>query len=70
MPFLHFLNVNEGDCSIIQHNSGHVSVIDVCNAREVTVEESLRAAQVLRLAEKGILGNFNQKKRRFTLLCG
>jgi competence protein ComEC len=29
MPRVHFLNVRNGDCSIIQHISGHVSVIDV-----------------------------------------
>lgn len=34
LPIVHFLNVKEGDCSIIQHGSGHVSVIDVCNARK------------------------------------
>ena len=33
MARFHFLNVKNGDCSIIEHNSGHVSVIDVCNAR-------------------------------------
>ena len=33
MARFHFLNVRNGDCSIIEHNSGHVSVIDVCNAR-------------------------------------
>jgi beta-lactamase superfamily II metal-dependent hydrolase len=32
MATIHFLNVLEGDCTIIQHDSGHVSVIDVCNA--------------------------------------
>ncbi len=32
MATVHFLNVLEGDCSIIQHDSGRVSVIDVSNA--------------------------------------
>lgn len=32
MATIHFLNVLEGDCNIIQHNSGHLSVIDVSNA--------------------------------------
>jgi|SRR5215472_3000257 len=32
MPQVHFLNVNDGDCSVIQHYSEHVTVIDVCNA--------------------------------------
>ena len=31
MSIIHFLNVNEGDCNIIQHDTGHVTVIDVCN---------------------------------------
>ena len=32
MSRVHFLNVLEGDCNIIQHDSGRVSVIDVSNA--------------------------------------
>ncbi len=62
MPLLHFLNVSEGDCSIIQHGSGHVTVIDVCNARAETAGERIASGVLMRLAEKGIYGNFNQKK--------
>ena len=32
MARIHFLNVKEGDCSIIQHENGHVTMIDVSNA--------------------------------------
>lgn len=32
MSVIHFLNVYEGDCNIIQHDSGRTSVIDVSNA--------------------------------------
>lgn len=32
MPVIHFLNVLEGDCNIIQHDSGRLSVMDVSNA--------------------------------------
>lgn len=32
MAKIHFLNVLDGDCNIIQHDSGRVSVIDVSNA--------------------------------------
>jgi beta-lactamase superfamily II metal-dependent hydrolase len=32
MSRIHFLNVLEGDCNIIQHDSGRVTVIDVSNA--------------------------------------
>lgn len=30
---VHFLDVGQGDCSIIRHQSGRVTMIDVCNAR-------------------------------------
>ena len=54
MATLHFLNVREGDCSFIQHNSGRVTVIDVCNAKPALT----RTARV----ERGVAGNFQQKK--------
>jgi beta-lactamase superfamily II metal-dependent hydrolase len=51
---VHFLNVKEGDCSVIQHATGRVSVIDVCNARPlgtVALDETIAR----------LTGNFNQK---------
>lgn len=41
MSVIHFLNVLEGDCNIIQHDSGRVTVIDISNASNeiVTIEE-------------------------------
>jgi len=33
MGVLHFLNVGQGDCSIIKHASGRITVIDICKAR-------------------------------------
>ncbi len=43
MPVIHFLNVLEGDCNIIQHDSGRVSVIDVSNAyNDTDTEEEKR----------------------------
>lgn len=41
MSTIHFLNVLEGDCNIIQHDLGRVSVIDVSNAsnEEDTISE-------------------------------
>ena len=67
MATIHFLNVKEGDCSIIQHNSGHVTVIDVCNASipapksdsDRAIENALREFITLESAPRG---NFNQKK--------
>lgn len=34
--YVHYLNVRAGDCSIIQHLSGRVTVIDVCSANPTT----------------------------------
>ncbi|MDE0317062.1 MAG: hypothetical protein OXM61_19455 [Candidatus Poribacteria bacterium] len=49
----HFLNVKNGDCSIIEHGSGHVSVIDVCNAEKITQTFTEKSR---------VLGNFQQNK--------
>lgn len=40
MPRIHFLNVGEGDCSIIQHSSDRVRMIDICggNAEEQVIK--------------------------------
>lgn len=64
MPIVHFLNVKNGDCSIIKHYSGHITVIDVCNATEVTAlsEKIERLHEAGAAMEKGVNGNFNQKK--------
>ena len=57
----HFLNVKDGDCSIIEHGSGHVSVIDVCNAEKVTTPMS--DSELRYFTEKArVAGNFQQKK--------
>ena len=61
MPKIHFLNVNQGDCSIIEHHSGRLTMIDVCNAKPI--EAYAEAVKKIGAAsEKGVLGNFNQKK--------
>jgi len=58
---IHYLNVKEGDCSVILHNSGHATVVDVCNAKS---PELIAEAVVAALAktDRGISGNFQQKK--------
>ena len=38
---VHFLNVMEGDCSIIEHDSGRITVIDICNGNVSQSTESL-----------------------------
>lgn len=69
MATIHFLNVKEGDCSIIKHNSGHVSVIDVCNGKasesfESKIESLTSKIGMLEAmtSKSEALGNFQQKK--------
>ena len=49
MGVIHFLNVNEGDCILIQHPSGHNTVIDISNG---TIVENVF---------ESMSGNHNQK---------
>ena len=58
MATIHFLNVKEGDCSVISHNSERVTVIDVCNAKPPD-EQAEKLAEVLL---GSIRGNFQQKR--------
>lgn len=60
MGIFHFLNVKNGDCSIIQHPSGHVTVVDVYNASQTkdTGPTPLEKALVEVL---GVSGNYRQK---------
>ena len=70
MAKFHFLNVKNGDCSIIEHNSGHVSLIDICNARlpenqkEISNWERLILEQESEALTKqtGAPKNYGQKK--------
>lgn len=59
MPVIHYLNVRQGDCTIIKHGSGRISVIDVNNARQLT---ELEKASHQLLQEAATRGNFNQKE--------
>ncbi len=59
MAKIHFLNVDEGDCSIIEHDNGKVTMIDICcgNVEEkVSVTNIFSADPVNRCR-----GNYNQK---------
>ena len=58
MGIVHFLNVKHGDCSVIQHATGHVTVIDVCNAK---TPEQGSLAELLAKAD-AVRGNFNQEE--------
>lgn len=61
MATVHFLNVKQGDCSVIRHNSERITVIDVCNAKPADVQAETSNAMTEQL-ERGISGNFQQKK--------
>lgn len=48
MPTIHFLNVLEGDCNIIQHGSGRITVVDVSNAyndEDTPAEKAVKASR-------------------------
>lgn len=58
MSRIHFLNVLEGDCNIIEHDSGRTTVIDVSNAynnfntvEEIKVRESQRRKEMYERAQ-------------------
>ena len=61
MATIHFLNVKEGDCSVIEHNLGRVTVIDVCNAKAPSTDESRYMMSMAKAATR-VPGNFQQKK--------
>src|SRR2546430_2390824 len=48
MARVHFLNVGQGDCIIIEHASGRVTVMDICSGNAVPTSES-RIAKALDL---------------------
>jgi competence protein ComEC len=60
MPVFHFLNVKNGDCSIIEHAKGNVTVIDVCNAEPISSLSKI-VAEDRAIMEGKTMGNFNQK---------
>lgn len=63
----HFLNVKEGACSIVEHASGRISVIDICNGNEapevITEDEEIVNADFSKVSCESAnpLGNYNQK---------
>ena len=60
MARIHFLNVEEGDCTIIQHQDGKISMIDVCSA-DASEERLFTKALESESLTGGIKGNFHQK---------
>jgi competence protein ComEC len=67
MSTVHFLNVGKGDCTLIQHNSGRCSLIDICKGNYVpppgprTLNEMINAS--LDEAAAKVKGNFGMSKK-------
>lgn len=61
MPTLHFLNVRHGDCSVIEHTSGRVTVIDVCNAASTDSLTDFVTRTIAQM-DRGVRGSFRQKE--------
>ena len=59
MAKIHFLNVDEGDCSIIQHDNGKVTMIDICCGN--IVEQQSSGVTFSTESVNTIKGNFNMK---------
>jgi len=58
---LHFLNVKNGDCHILEHSSGNTTVVDISNGKECN-ETKLAL-------ESSTIGNFNQKENPENPIC-
>ena len=50
---IHFLNVKDGSCSIIEHDSGRVTMIDVCNGN-ASWNQSFEAWKALTIKKSGV----------------
>lgn len=61
MAKIHFLNVDEGDCSIIQHDNGNVTMIDIC-CGNIEAESELMRTFSCESDVDSIKGNFHQKE--------
>ena len=62
MATIHFLNVGEGDCILIQHNSGRVTMIDISCGNLTSITESKnKISKLAGLGNLGGSGNYNMK---------
>lgn len=64
MARIHFLNVGNGDCSIIEHNSGRVTMIDICsgNTDEVAKNTTARLLEAFESTTRKS-GNYGMRGR-------
>ena len=69
MPVVHFLNVGDGDCSIIQYGSGRMTVVDICNGGSSTQKALLEAfGRSAGIAKTGS-GNYGMRKSPTEPVC-
>lgn len=62
MARVHFLNVGNGDCSIIEHGSGRVTMIDICSGnKDEAVQKSV--ASILETLEPSTQPSGNYRMR-------
>jgi competence protein ComEC len=63
MARVHFLNVGNGDCSIIEHSSGRVTMIDICGGNTNEVVKKAEAV-ILEALEPSTQPSGNYRMRR------
>ncbi len=59
MPSVHFINVSPGDCTLIRHGSGRVTMMDICDGYvdPVETQRDLRLAKIVEELDS-VRGNF------------
>lgn len=60
-PKVHFLNVKEGDCFIIERSSGRVTMIDICCGNLITTRKAESLLDMARVSKPG--GNYGMKDK-------
>lgn len=55
MVKIHFLNVGHGDCTLIEHESGNLTMIDICNGDELDEEDAAEVADELGISAEGMM---------------
>lgn len=62
MSRIHFLNVQNGDCNIIEHDSKRITMIDICCARKEIIEDENRQKDIEIIMNSMLSGNYRQKE--------
>src|SRR5216684_3703109 len=67
---IHFLNVGHGDCTIIQHPDGWLSVIDINNGSELDLESSEELAKSFNLPIYALLARVRKDPQHYANVLG